>query len=45
MERFVADPSLAVRMGARGRALAEQVFDVERVVDTMVGAMGLDRAA
>ncbi|MEZ4240575.1 MAG: glycosyltransferase family 4 protein [Myxococcota bacterium] len=41
MERFVADPSLAVRMGERGRRLAEDVFDVERVVDTMVEAMGL----
>lgn len=40
-ERFVADPGLATRMGARGRAIAEQVFDVERVVDVMVGAMGL----
>ncbi|MEQ1505412.1 MAG: glycosyltransferase family 4 protein, partial [Myxococcota bacterium] len=44
MERFVADPSLAVRMGAAGRRRAEQLFDVERVVSTMVAAMRLGGA-
>lgn len=41
MERFVADPTLAVRMGARGRALVEERFEVSRVVDTMIETMGL----
>lgn len=41
MARFVTEPSLAVRMGARGRVLVEERFDVKRVVATMIETMGL----
>jgi glycosyltransferase involved in cell wall biosynthesis len=41
MNRFVADPGLAVRMGARGRALVAERFEVSSVVDTMIRTMAL----
>lgn len=41
MERFVDDRQLAQRMGAEARIRAEQVFDVNIVVDTIVRTMGL----
>jgi glycosyltransferase involved in cell wall biosynthesis len=41
MERFLLDPTLAARMGARGRALVEERFDVDRVVATMIDGMRL----
>jgi len=42
MRRFIDDPGLIARMGQAGRALAERVFDVHRINDAMLGAMGLD---
>ncbi len=39
MERFVAEPALAVRMGRESRLLAEQYFDVERVNSQMMSEM------
>ncbi|HEX5079558.1 MAG TPA: glycosyltransferase family 4 protein [Geminicoccaceae bacterium] len=41
MRRFIAQPALAVAMGERSRALAEQRFDVHRVNAVMLEAMGL----
>ena len=41
MERFVADPSLAARMGAAGRAYAAARYDVHKVNDVILEAMGL----
>ncbi len=37
MQRFVADPRLIAAMGARGRAIAEQVYDVRRVNRQLIG--------
>lgn len=42
MRRFIDDPGLIARMGQAGRALAERVFDVHRINDVMLSAMGLD---
>lgn len=41
MERLAGDRAEQVRMGARGRALAETRFDVRKVVATMLSAMAL----
>ncbi len=41
MRRFVEQPELAVKMGARSREIAEQRFDVHRVNAVMLEAMGL----
>jgi glycosyltransferase involved in cell wall biosynthesis len=41
MERFVQDPELARRMGARGRQLAEEKYDVHKVNSAMLTAMGI----
>jgi glycosyltransferase involved in cell wall biosynthesis len=41
MERFILRPELALAMGARSRALAEQKYDVRRVNAVMLDAMGL----
>jgi glycosyltransferase involved in cell wall biosynthesis len=41
MRRFIAEPGLAIAMGARSRAIAEQRFDVHRVNAAMLAAMGL----
>jgi glycosyltransferase involved in cell wall biosynthesis len=39
MERFIADPSLIVRMGRESRALAEERFDVHRINAKILEAM------
>ena len=41
MERFILEPGLALTIGARSRALAEERFDVHRVNALMLRAMGL----
>ena len=41
MQRFVDDPGLAARMGARSRAVAEERYDVHKVNAVMLRAMGL----
>lgn len=41
MERFVTDPGLALRMGARGRQIAEKKYDVHKVNAEMLSAMGI----
>jgi len=41
MERFVADPDLAVRMGGRGLAYATGKYDVHKVNHVILEAMGL----
>lgn len=41
MLRFVQDPGLAARMGARSRAVAEDRYDVHKVNAVMLRAMGL----
>lgn len=41
MEEFVAEPELAGRMGAAGRRLAEEKFDVHRVNEVLLREMGL----
>jgi glycosyltransferase involved in cell wall biosynthesis len=42
MTRFLDDPELAVRMGRRGRYLAEQKYDVHKVNAMMLKEMWLD---
>jgi glycosyltransferase involved in cell wall biosynthesis len=41
MRRFLDDPSLAIRMGAESRRIAERDFDVHRVNEHMIHALGL----
>ncbi|MBR3383477.1 MAG: sugar transferase [Clostridia bacterium] len=41
MERLAADPAAAAEMGAKGRILAEEIFDVDKVNDIICGAMGI----
>ena len=41
MERFLAEPALLERMGQRSRRLAEEKYDVHRVNEAMLRAMGL----
>ena len=41
MERFIQEPDLAVRMGQRGRELAEEKYDVHKVNAVMLREMGL----
>lgn len=41
MERFVADPLLAARMGASGRRFAEAKYDVHKVNRVILDALGL----
>ena len=41
MQQFIHDPDLAVRMGKRSRVLAEEKYDVHKVNDVMLNAMGL----
>jgi lipopolysaccharide/colanic/teichoic acid biosynthesis glycosyltransferase/glycosyltransferase involved in cell wall biosynthesis len=45
MQRFVDDPALAVSMGAASRTIAEATYDVDKVNDGIVTAMGLRRGA
>jgi len=41
MERFLVDPDLVRRMGARSRAIAVEKYDVHKVNAVMLEAMGL----
>jgi len=41
MRRFLDDPSLAIRMGPESRRIAERDFDVHRVNEHMIRALGL----
>ncbi|WP_431777431.1 glycosyltransferase [Ottowia caeni] len=41
MSRFVEDPGLAARMGARSRQLAEDKYDVHKVNSVMLREMGI----
>jgi glycosyltransferase involved in cell wall biosynthesis len=41
MERFILDPSLVATMGRRGRARAEELYDVHRVNAVVLAEMGL----
>lgn len=41
MARFITDPTLATRMGQRGRQLAEDKYDVHKVNAVMLKEMGL----
>jgi glycosyltransferase involved in cell wall biosynthesis len=42
MLKFVASPELAEEMGRRSREVAESKYDVKKVNDAMLDAMGLD---
>mgnify|MGYP006171085767 FL=1 len=44
MARFITDPTLAARMGQRGRQLAEDKYDVHKVNAVMLKEMGLGSA-
>lgn len=41
MERLIADPALAGRMGEASRRMAEEVFDVRKVNDVICETMGI----
>ena len=41
MARFITDPTLATRMGQRGRQIAEEKYDVHKVTAVMLKEMGL----
>lgn len=41
MEKFILQPELAVRMGAASRRFAEEKYDVRRVNEVMLQAMGI----
>lgn len=41
MERFVNDPQLATRMGARGFRMAQIKYDVHKINAVMLGEMGI----
>jgi glycosyltransferase involved in cell wall biosynthesis len=41
MRRFLDDPSLAIRMGPESRRITERDFDVHRVNEHMIHALGL----
>lgn len=41
MQRFIDEPSLAARMGARGRQIAEDKYDVHKVNAVMLREMGI----
>lgn len=45
MERFITEPDLAARMGARSRQMAEEKYDVHKVNAVMLREMGLERTA
>jgi glycosyltransferase involved in cell wall biosynthesis len=42
MARFVADPALAIRMGEQGRRYAAAKYDVHKVNQVILGALGLN---
>ncbi len=41
MQRFLDDPTLAARMGARSRQIAEEKYDVHKVNEMMLSEMGV----
>lgn len=41
MQHFIDDPALAVRMGGRSRAIAENKYDVHKVNQSMLEQMGV----
>jgi glycosyltransferase involved in cell wall biosynthesis len=41
MTRFIMDPTLAARMGQRGRQIAEEKYDVNQVNSVMLKEMGI----
>ena len=41
MQRFIEEPQLAARMGARARQIAEEKYDVHRVNKVMLQEMGI----
>lgn len=41
MFRFIDEPGLVARMGARSRGLAEEKYDVHKVNEVMLGEMGI----
>ncbi len=41
MEKFIVHPELIERMGRRSREIAEEKYDVHKVNDVILGAMGL----
>lgn len=41
MRRFIDQPELVARMGARSRVLAEEKYDVHKVNDVMLQEMGI----
>ena len=41
MQRFIEEPELAARMGARARQIAEEKYDVHRVNTVMLQEMGI----
>ena len=41
MQRFIEEPDLAARMGARGRQIAEGKYDVHKVNVVMLREMGI----
>ncbi|MNG37989.1 hypothetical protein D3C84_1255200 [compost metagenome] len=41
MQRFIEEPELATRMGARARQIAEEKYDVHRVNTLMLQEMGI----
>lgn len=41
MQRFIDEPSLAARMGSRGRQIAEDKYDVHKVNAVMLREMGI----
>ncbi len=41
MEKFILHPDLIEKMGLRSRAMAEERFDVNKVNDEILGAMGM----
>src|SRR3546814_15997475 len=43
MDRFLADPALAVEMGANARRCAEEQYDVDKVNALLIDCMRLDR--
>ncbi len=42
MRRFIDDPELIVSMGKRSREIAEEKYDVHKVNEVMINAMGLN---
>jgi len=43
MQRFIEHPELAISMGKRSRAIAEEKYDVHKVNAVMLAAMGVAR--